>query len=230
MNMVQYLEDVVAILNLESSGPNFYHNLNSELFDIQAKMLYASRAIILCGLANQRSPEKELQGPVPVTELSSSPYSFYYFQLRPHLKGLQNIHLVIGLIFKTMNKKKFKPIEDELEAILISSFESLDFSLISPESADPKLKEQLNQIFENIFVEINSLLESSNSEKSIFNLGFLVNLSGDESKLAKKLMLFPDGLLLNTLSIDEQNTLNLLEQKGLIEKHESDEGIVIIPQ
>lgn len=191
------LKDVglAVVVNLESSGPTYITDTGLEFMNPSSEMLFASRVVILCGMANHRTPQLQLQGPVPVSEIQETNLEFYFFQIRPDDPHLVNLHIIVVVFFPVEWKAMIRQLEVQLENKIREFAKKINYDHITPHSVGEEFKElakkELNGIREFL---LDMLPKTPRGEKSLFNLSFLVTLPEEMEKAGKFLMLHPTGV------------------------------------
>ncbi len=231
MMIVMDTSDVglALVVNLESTGPSYVLDTGLSFMNPASQMLFASRVVILCGMANHRTPTLQLQGPVPISEVEGKNLEFYFFQVRPSNPEMVNLHIIMVVIFPITWKQAIRKLEVQLESKLRALAEKIDFSTMTPLSLSEEFKSVMQQELTKIRNFLTSELPNAPiGEKSLFNLGFLVTLPNDLQKAGKQLILHPEGIKKGEFSFEE-NVLEDLIRYGLVKIENRDNEEWIIP-
>ncbi|RMG26971.1 MAG: hypothetical protein D6732_20845 [Methanobacteriota archaeon] len=225
------LNDVglAVVVNLESSGPTYITDTGLEFMDPASEMMFASRVVILCGMANHRTPQLQLQGPVPVSEIQDNNLEFYFFQIRPEDPELVNLHIIIVVFFPIEWKAIMRQLEVQLENRIREFARKIDYSHITPTSVDDHFKVMAETELRKIrdFL-IEMLPKVPRGEKSLFNLSFLVTLPEEIKKAGKFLMLNPTGVKREDFNFDDE-ILKDLVRYGLVKIENRNGEEMIVP-
>ena len=225
------LDDVglAVVVNLESSGPTYITDTGLEFMDPASETLFASRVVILCGMANHRTPQLQLQGPVPVSEIQDNNLEFYFFQIRPDDPELVNLHIIIVVFFPIEWKAMMRQLEVQLENRIREFAKKIDYSHITATSIDEHFKSmaenELRKIREFL---IEMLPKTPRGEKSLFNLSFLVTLPEDLKKAGKFLMLNPTGVKKEDFNFDDTILEDMIPY-GLVKLETKNGEELIVP-
>lgn len=217
------------IANLETIGPMFVASANPDFFTMDARVLFASRVVILTGMGNQNTPLFEIQGPVPISEIEDQNYSFYLYQTRPEKDEYTNLHLIIALVFHSSIRSRLKSQEDRIEAVLHEMQEQFEFASFEMGIVAPEVTQKYETVLRHLLEKINSVLEPPGAEGSLFDISFVSQFEGNLASVAKRFTLSPKGISRDELS-DYLKEIEYLRNKGLIIEQHKEGTVWYIPR
>lgn len=228
MSITPKILDVALIANLETLGPVFVTETSDEFFPESTQMLLASRVIIITGMADHLTPVNELQGPVPVSELSDDEYSFYFFQIRP--KGTRsNLHFIVLICFKRADKHVIRNYEVQIESLLVAYIDRFDFSRLEKGTIENEDEMFYKQIITELATELQDTLEGNTEENSLFDIAYVANLPERLSLVAKQFILAPSGIRESEVGIYKEEIEELVN-RGLLHRKSLDGVSWLIPR
>lgn len=238
MSAIPKIIECACLANLQTSGPLYLGDATGKIFDASTGMLLAARLIITSGIGNSTSPHLKLHGPIPISELNlDQDYETYFLTSEMHQQPHPNASfstgkgmVIICIIISTSQRRQFQDFEDQIEEIILSKLDKINFKETITGEIPPELTQFINNLMKEIYNEINELIELTKDYKggSLFDITFIPSLPEPMAKLAKKLILHPKGILEEM--IEDDKALNDLYLSRLVSKEIREGKTWIIPR
>ena len=203
------------VANIQSLGPKTIAEKDENFLNIYQKELFCARVVVITGMGNQKSPESQLHGPVPISEIEDDHFEFYLYQIRPKIKE-ENLHLTYVLSFHNNHKLLLKEIEDKIEDIINTHLSSSEYLGFRKDGFDTSKKDYYISILLKIERDIIKVIEALPPKGSLFDLAYISSLEEHMQEIAKSFLFAPDGIEKSKLENASSSALEFLEKERLI--------------
>ena len=220
------LANLSFVANIMAFGPKTIAEKNEEFLNDYQKELFCARVVVITGMGNQKSPEHQLLGSIPISEIEDQEFEFFFYQIRPKLEEL-NLHLICVLSFHRKHKPLFKEIERKVEDIIHSQLSSVEFIGFKKGGFDTNKKAYYVSILLEIEQAILNLIDGLPPKGSLFDLSYISTLDEKVQEVAKRFLMAPTGIEKSKLRKVDKTILKFLESQRLIKFTESD-GITFV--
>jgi len=216
--VVPIVAEICLIANNQNQGPTYLSDTNNQLMDVATGTLLAGRMIVTSGMGNMKSPKYKLHGPIPVTELTiENTYLCYFYSLDPERSIIsENPQVYTQIMLCLIIKEEFKNLINDKSMIIENILQDVKIHLGNDDhpffSNDNVSTKDLSELL----AKLNNCLDIAKKVNgvSIYEIGVVTSLPDNISKIAKKIILNPNGI--PKKDIVDYESLEILYQIGLI--------------